>query len=256
MKENINDHWNAKLYDGSHSFVSKFGSSLIELLAPKKGEHILDVGCGTGDLTNKLYEYGVEVVGLDQSINMVSEACKKYPHIKFIVEDVLKMQYHNEFDAVFSNATLHWVKKPYEALSRIFNSLKCGGRFVADFGGKGNVQTITDEIIYQLKDAGIEYRDSQFPWYFPSIGEFTSLMEKVGFRVTFAQHFDRPTVLEGENGIRNWMKMFANSMFDDQSEDTKEQTITKVESRLRDKLFIENRWVADYKRIQVVGIKE
>lgn len=250
------DHWNAKLYDGSHAFVSKFGSDLIELLAPQKGESILDIGCGTGDLANELHRYGVKVIGIDQSTNMVNEACKKYPHIKFIVEDVLKMPFTNEFDAVFSNATLHWVKEPFQALSRIYNSLKRGGRFVAEFGGKGNVHTITNEIIYHLGIFDIEYSDSQFPWYFPSIGEYTTLMEKVGFRVTFAEHFDRPTILEGEDGIRNWIEMFAKSMFDDQIEEKIEQIITKIEDRLRDKLYIENRWITDYKRIRIIGIKE
>ncbi|WLR52505.1 methyltransferase domain-containing protein [Bacillus tianshenii] len=256
MKQNVKDIWDAGLYDESHSFVSKFGNDLVELLAPTTGEQILDLGCGTGDLANTIYDYEADVKGVDKSANMVKEASKKFPHIKFEVEDVLELEYKKEFDAVFSNATLHWVKEAKQALRCIYSSLKSGGRFVAEFGGKGNVQIITNEIVNQLKLAGIEYTSEQFPWYFPSIGEYSSLMEETGFRVTFAQHFDRPTPLEGNNGLKNWIEMFAGNMFEDKSEATKEQVIKNVENNLRDILFIDGRWIADYKRIRVVGMKE
>lgn len=249
------DHWDAKLYDGSHSYVSKYGNDLIELLAPKSGEEILDVGCGTGDLANTIHNHGAKVVGIDKSKNMIDEALKKYPHIPFKVEDVLKLEYNEQFDAVFSNATLHWVKEAKQALSCIYQSLKPGGRFVAEFGGKGNVQIITDEIIHQLKICGVDYSAEQFPWYFPSIGEYAALMEVIGFRVTFAEHFDRPTPLEGENGMRNWIYMFARTMIEGQSDEVKEQVIQGVEKNLRDTLFIDGCWIADYKRIRVVGMK-
>ena len=122
------DYWNANLYDQNHSFVSKYGNNLIELLAPKQGEKILDLGCGTGDLAKKLYDLGVNVVGVDHSNNMITEARKKYPHISFEVRDVTELGYNAEFDAVFSNATLHWVKQPKQALEWIYQSLKQGGK--------------------------------------------------------------------------------------------------------------------------------
>lgn len=158
------DHWNASLYDGKHAFVSQYGNSLVQLLAPKEGERILDLGCGTGDLANTLFEDGAEVVGVDKSENMVKLATSKYPHIPFTVRDATKLTFQNEFDAVFSNATLHWVHPPKEAVQCIYKSLKHGGRLVAEFGGKGNVQTITDEIIQQIKNAGFEYlKKHNFP---------------------------------------------------------------------------------------------
>ena len=173
-----------------------------------------------------------------------------------MVRDATNLGYHIEFDAVFSNATLHWVKQPKQALNCIYQSLKQDARFVAEFGGKGNVQTITDEIIHQLKESGIEYKMEQFPWYYPSIGEYTSLMEEVGFRVIFAQHFDRPTPLVGENGLKNWIKMFAGLLFENIDEDKKDHIITKVENHLKAILYKDGNWVADYKRIRVIGIKE
>lgn len=254
--QTTNDTWDANLYDQNHSFVSKFGNHLIELLAPKQGEKILDLGCGTGDLANKLYDLGVNMVGVDKSQNMISQALSKYPHINFMVRDVTNLGYYLEFDAVFSNATLHWVKQPKQALNCIYQSLKPGGRFVAEFGGKGNVRIITDEIIYQIRQSGIEFNMEQFPWYYPSIGEYTCLMEQIGYRVIFAEHSDRPTPLDGEYGLRNWIKMFGSHLFADVEEKKKDYIITKVESNLKDVLYKNGKWIADYKRIRVIGLKE
>ncbi|MBS4200796.1 methyltransferase domain-containing protein [Bacillus sp. FJAT-49732] len=253
--KSINDSWNAKLYDNKHSFVSMYGDHLVELLAPTKGEKILDLGCGTGDLAKKLYDSGIDVVGVDKSENMVHFARKKYPHIPFIIGDATELNYINEYDAVFSNATLHWVKPPSQALYCIYKSLKQGGRFVAEFGGKGNIQVITNEIINQLKIVGFENNIEKFPWYFPSIGEYSSLMEEIGFKVTFAQHFDRPTPLEGDNGLQNWIEMFANDMFDGIPNDQKKVMLKNVENNVRDILYHDGNWIADYKRIRVIGIK-
>ncbi|MBS4218798.1 methyltransferase domain-containing protein [Bacillus sp. FJAT-49711] len=254
--KNIKDSWNAHLYDYKHSFVSALGTHLVELLAPEKGEKILDLGCGTGDLAKQLYDRGIEVVGVDKSENMVRLARNKYPDLHFDVGDATDLNYTNEFDAVFSNATLHWIKPQGKALHCIYKALNRGGRFVAEFGGKGNVQFITDEMINQLKHEGYEKNIEKFPWFFPSIGEYSSLMEETGFRVTFAQHFDRPTPLEGDNGLQNWINMFANAMFEGISESKKDMIIKNVENNLREILFHDDKWIADYKRIRVIGIKE
>jgi len=247
------DNWNADLYDQEHGFVSHFGGALLQWLAPKPGEKILDLGCGTGDLANQMNQQGAAIIGIDKSENMVQQAQHKYPGLTFRVQDVVALNYRNEFDAVFSNATLHWVKTPKQALQSIYQALKPGGRFIAEFGGKGNVQKITDELIQQL---GTSYQSEQFPWYYPSIGEYTSLMEQVGFRVTHAQHFDRPTPLNGENGLRNWIEMFATSMLDGLTPEAKERIITESTQNLREVLYHNGAWIADYKRIRVVGIKE
>ncbi|MFP5114178.1 class I SAM-dependent methyltransferase [Bacillaceae bacterium C204] len=247
------DRWNANLYDQEHAFVSQFGGDLVQWLAPQPGENILDLGCGTGDLANKLNQLGATIMGIDKSSNMVQQAQNKYPGLTFIVQDAVNMKYNNEFDAIFSNATLNWVKTPQHALQSIYDALKPGGRFVAEFGGKGNVQIITDELIHQL---GSTYQSDQFPWYFPSIGEYTLLMEQVGFRVTHAQHFDRPTTLNGVNGLRNWIEMFAPSMLEGVTKESKELIITRVEKNLKEVLFHNGDWKADYKRIRVLAEKQ
>ncbi|MFC4323117.1 class I SAM-dependent methyltransferase [Litchfieldia salsa] len=256
MYQKEKDGWNANLYDGMHSFVSEFGNDLVNLLNPKKDEKILDIGCGTGDLANRLHQLHVHVVGIDKSENMVCQASAKYPNIEFKVIDVLDLNYKEEFDAVFSNASLHWVKSPKLALQCIYHGLASGGRFVAELGGKGNVQQITDAIMTQFRSEGIQFRKELFPWYFPSIGEYSTLMEEVGFEVTLAHHFDRPTPLKGEQGLKNWIEMFAGSMFEDVSSETKERMINNVENHLKDCMFVDGNWIADYKRIRVVATKE
>jgi len=249
------DSWNAKLYDAKHSFVSLYGESLIGLLAPQKGEKILDLGCGTGDLAKQLSAYGSEITGIDQSEKMIEQARSKYPTIKFIVQDATKLSFHHEFDAVFSNAALHWIKQPKPVLTGIFKSLKQGGRFVAEFGGKGNVQAISDEMIHQIGAEGFTFNIEQYPWFFPSIAEYTTLMEQAGFRVTLAQHFDRPTPLDGEGAIRNWVNMFGSSMFEGIPDVKKDVIISRVEKNLRKVLYQDGCWVGDYKRIRVIGYK-
>ncbi len=249
------DSWNAELYDDRHAFVSKYGKELVELLQAEKGERILDLGCGTGDLANELSEFGVDVVGVDQSEKMIEQAKRKYSYLPFYVKDAVQLDYDCEFDAVFSNAVLHWVKDAEEALQGIYRSLKAGGRFVAEFGGKGNIRKITDELERQFEREEIAFEE-HFPWYYPSIGEYTTLMERTGFRVVFAAHIDRPTPLIGQDGLKKWLEMFTASMFNDVSEQKKQSILMSVEENLKNTLYVNGEWVVDYKRLRVIGLKE
>lgn len=248
--------WNSQLYDEKHQFVSAYGEGVVELLAPKKDERILDLGCGTGDLANKLFSLGANVIGADYSQSMVEQAEHKYPHIPFFVKDAVHLGFESEFDAVFSNAVLHWIKQPEQVLESVYKSLGNGGRFVAEFGGQYNVKKITDSIVSELKKLGYSMSKADFPWYFPSIGEYTTLMEKAGFRVVFAAHIDRPTRLDGTNGLINFLVMFADVFFIDVSESDKQTVLQNVEKDLKNTLFHDDHWIADYKRIRVMGIKD
>lgn len=248
--------WNSQLYDEKHQFVSAYGEGVVTLLAPKREENILDLGCGTGDLANKLYNLGAHVIGVDHSVSMIDEANQKYPHISFLVKDAVHLDYKHEFDAVFSNAVLHWIKQPEQVLLNVYKSLKKGGRFVAEFGGQDNVKKITDQIVIELEELGYPMGKDDFPWYFPSIGEYTTLMEKAGFRVVYAEHIDRPTRLEGPNGLINFLVMFADVFFNGVSDGDKKTVLQKVEKELKNDLFHDDHWIADYKRIRVMGIKD
>ena len=250
----MSQFWNPHLYDQHHTFVAQYGQGLIELLSPKQGERILDLGCGTGDLTYQIKQRGARVMGVDHSEAMLAAARKKYPDIPFLLADARKLNLQVQFDAVFSNAVLHWIKQPQAVLHSIWNVLLPQGRFVAEFGGKGNVQLIQQQIEQVLKRAGVQVES---PWYFPSIGEYATLMEQVGFRVVYATHFDRLTKLEdGFNGLQHWLKMLAGPYFESIPSSEADQFIKQIENNLRDKLYKEGSWYADYKRIRVIGIKE
>ena len=249
------DSWNSTLYDNKHQFVSQLGAKILQLLDPKKGEAILDVGCGTGDLTNTIAEQGTHVIGIDASPNMIEQAQHKFPHLTFEVHNAENLPFNEQFDAVFSNAALHWMKQPEPVIENIYNSLKHGGRFVAEFGGEDNVKQLTSAIIEQLQKAGIAYTNADFPWYFPTIGDYTTLLEQVGFRVKYAYHYDRPTPLIGEDGLTNWIDMFAQSFFTGHSAEKKAQVYSAIEQQLRPILYENGTWIADYKRLQIIAIK-
>ena len=246
--------WDAELYDSKHAFVSQLGASLIQLLSPHEGERILDLGCGTGHLTQQIAANEATVIGIDSAETMIKQARKNYPTLQFVVEDAINLPFQEEFDAVFSNAVLHWIKQPELVVSSIWRSLKPGGRFVAEFGGKGNVQAITTAIHNVLNSAG--YATAVLnPWYFPSIGEYSAILEKQGFELTFATLFARPTPLEGEQGMQNWLQMFAKSSFSVIPTEEQPKLMAQIEAELRPQLYQDGRWIVNYKRIQVRAIK-
>lgn len=247
--------WNAGLYDNKHAFVSEFGKDLVNLLNPQSGEFILDVGCGTGDLAQQISLAGAVVIGADQSGEMVRQAKEKYPQLCFQVQDARQLEYQEQFHAVFSNAVLHWIKPPEMVLQGIWRALRPGGRFIAEFGGKGNVASLLHAVFAAVGELGLDAASLQVPWYFPSIGQYAQLMEHAGFQVQYAAHFARPTRLEGKDGLRNWMRMFGSSMLAGLSEIQQEEIIRKAEQHLAVTSFYQGGWMADYQRIRVVGVK-
>lgn len=240
--------WDANLYENKHSFVWQYGESLIELLSPQKGESILDLGCGTGQLAQKIAISGAEVIGIDQAPSMIEQAQKNYPDLKFTVADARNFEFSQPFDAIFSNAALHWVKEPKQVIKCIWQALKPGGRFIAEFGGKGNVQAIVEAL-----ESTIQI--NQNPWYFPSIAEYATLLEQQGFCVTYATLFERPTPLEGEAGIANWLQMFCRHLLSGIPPEKQIGVIRELEQHLHSKLYRDGVWIADYKRIRVMAIK-
>jgi trans-aconitate methyltransferase len=248
--------WNADLYQDKHGFVWQYGEVLLDLLAPKSGEYILDLGCGTGQLTQQIAIAGAEVWGIDLSQKMIDRAKSNYPHLKFDVADAKNFQCDCALDAVFSNATLHWIKPPETVIDSVCKSLKPGGRFVAEFGGKGNVKAIVQALELSLRKLDYVNLENINPWYFPSVGEYTSLLEQHGFEVVYAALFDRSTHLEGgEAGLRNWLEMFANGVLSQLSVEQRTKAIATAEEYLKPQFYENVTWRADYRRIRVVAIK-
>ncbi|WP_373533648.1 trans-aconitate 2-methyltransferase [Microcoleus sp.] len=249
--------WNSALYEQNHAFVWQYGESLLELLVPKADERILDLGCGTGQLTGKIAESGAFVQGIDSSLAMISTAREHYPQINFAVADARDFQVEYPLDAVFSNAVLHWIKQPDAAINCVEKALKPGGRFVAEFGGKGNVGAIARTLLSVLSEIGLSEPQSLNPWYFPSISEYALLLENHGFEVSYAVLFDRPTPLEGGSaGMVNWIEMFAGGFLSGLSQEVRSHVISQVEERLRPALCHDGNWSADYRRIRVVAVKQ
>lgn len=247
--------WKPASYDDKAGFVSQLGKGVVELLNPQRGEKILDIGCGTGDLTYFISKSGSIPLGIDLSPSMIKEARQKYPEIPFLVANAENFQATELYDAVFSNAALHWMN-PLNAVATVWQALRPGGRFVAEFGGKGNVETVIKGITDVLAKYDISAAKLN-PWYYPTIGEFSSLLEKRGFRVTYAIHFSRPTSLqEGENGLSNWLDIFANKFFEGFSSTEKQSIYKELIAQLKFKLFIKGTWVLDYQRIRVMAYKK
>src|ERR1700693_5892570 len=195
-----NPDWNANLYDAKHAFVWKHGSDVVSLLAPQPGERILDLGCGTGHLTAQIAESGAQVTGVDQSAEMVDAARLTYPNLKFEISDARNLSLRDEFDATFSNATLHWIHEPELVLQGVWKALRTGGRFVAEFGGNRNIRAMQDAFDGALVELGAAKPGEVQPWYYPSVSEYSTLAERNGFEVRFITLFDRPTGLAGGGG--------------------------------------------------------
>ena len=222
----------------------------MELLEPRRGERILDLGCGTGQLTAEIAARGAHVVGLDSSPEMLGQARQNYPRLKFALADATSFRFEEPFDAVFSNAALHWVKDAEASVKCIAASLRRGGRFVAEFGGKGNIT----EILAALRAVFGDAAEEPCPWTFRGIGEYASLLEKHGLEVRQASLFDRPTPVAGEHGLEDWLEMFCGNYFKRLSMKEAEEKLHAVVEHLRPKLYHEGVWTLDYRRLRVVAV--
>jgi trans-aconitate methyltransferase len=240
--------WDAGLYESSFSFVWSHGAPLIDLLNPAPGETILDLGCGTGHLTHQISERRASVTGLDSAPAMIAQARINYPGLRFILGQAETFTVADPVDAVFSNAALHWIPRAGEVIGRVYTALKPGGRFVAEFGGKGNIARL-------LAGVRAEIESDSNPWYFPSLAEYATLLEANGFRVVEASHFDRPTALEGANGMDEWLEMFGAQLLEPVPTAERNIVRRRIVERLRAELFKEGTWYADYVRLRVVAVR-
>jgi trans-aconitate methyltransferase len=240
--------WNPSLYEDRHSFVWKYGAELMTMLDPRPGERILDLGCGTGQLTAQIVQAGAQVVGLDHSKEMLERARENCPGAVFIQADAATFSGDGRFDAVFSNAVLHWVHDALGAARSIAAALKPGGRFVAEFGGRRNCAALLDGVAKVCERYGWR---SENPWYFPAIGQYCSVLESAGLQPCEAFLIDRFTPLEGADGLRQWVRMFGEKLMADVPSATHEEFFEQLEEAVRDRLFRDGQWWMDYRRLRV-----
>ncbi len=247
--------WNAGLYDAKHAFVWEKARGVVDLLAAKSGERILDLCCGTGALTAEIAACGAHVIGVDRSAEMIEEARKKFPAIQFEVCDARALPFSNEFDAVFSNAALHWIPEAEHVIQGVTRALRPAGRFVAEFGGKGNVQQVVAAIETALSECGISSNGAN-PWYYPSVAEYASLLEKHGLEVREAALFKRPTKLEdGDRGLELWITMFGETFLQRVPPNARDNVLRAVERAARPTLWKADHWELDYRRLRIAACK-
>jgi len=249
--------WDTGLYESNHSFVWRHGSTLVDLLAPKAGERILDAGCGTGQLTAQIAARGAHVIGIDSASSMIEQARRNFPDIAFEMGDVRLLGFDAVFDAVFSNAALHWVPEAEAAVRSIRRALKPGGRFVAEFGGYGNVGALVGAACDALSALGVPNPERLNPWYFPSAAEYKSLLERNGFTVSLAELYDRPTPLErAGDSLSKWFLMFGQAYLAPLDHAAFSEFFRLVESYAAPVLHKGETWVVDYRRLRVVAWAE
>lgn len=255
MKQ-VNQKWNTGVYDSDMSFVSRFGESLLELLQPKEGEHILDWGCGTGDLAAAIAQSGARVTGIDSSSEMLAAAKIKHPELALVLADGQSYVSPVPADAVFSNAALHWLTDAEGTAASIAGSLRPGGRLVAEFGAHGNIASIVHGLPPAFAAAGAADK-LRLPWYFPTVGQYASLLEKNSLDVELALCFHRPTPLErGDAGFRKWVNTFAHGVLSVLDDASRQTVLEYLEQELAPTLFKDGRWVMDYRRLRVVARKQ
>ncbi|MEX6687698.1 class I SAM-dependent methyltransferase [Danxiaibacter flavus] len=247
--------WDTTLYDNKHNFVSKYGEGVVAWLQPLDGEQILDLGCGTGQLANEIGGHGAKVKGMDASPEMIAKAKSAYPDIQFEVKDATDFSYDEPFDAVFSNATLHWINKQEDAIRCIYNTLKPGGRFVFEMGGKYNVRSIYEAVEKAMIEEGLKDEISNDFWFFPSVAEYATLLEKQGFVIQEAAYFERETELVGAEGMKDWIHMFGSFFFKNISKERAATITDKAVELLRPTNLRDGIWYADYVRLRMKAIK-
>jgi SAM-dependent methyltransferase len=238
--------WNPDTYARNARFVSDLGAGVVDLLAPQAGERILDLGCGDGALTEKLVAGGCTVVAVDASAEQVAGAVKRGLDARVARAEALP--FNSEFDAVFSNAVLHWIKDADGVIASVARALKPGGRFVAEFGGAGCVATIRAALRAALDRRGLDPVAAD-PWYFPTDVEYRKKLEGHGFAVGFITLFPRPTPLPGEAAA--WLETFAQPFLGAVAPADRPALIAEVCDAMRPTLYNpQSGWTADYVRLR------
>ncbi len=250
----MNIQWDAEKYTSDFSFVAQYGNDVAALIDAPAGSSVLDLGCGSGALTNTLQAKGYCVIGMDGSQEQLEIARQNYPDIPFLQGDATDFTLKEPVDVVFSNAVFHWIdrEKQPAMLQCVYNALQDNGQFVFEMGGYQNNRIIHTALADVFQKHGYPYT---IPFYFPSIGEYAALLEQAGFLVQYALLFDRPTPLKGEDGLKDWIKMFLKTPFSVVPEQERETIMDEAVEQMRPVLYRTDKWFADYVRLRMKAVK-
>ncbi len=238
--------WNSEGYARNARFVTDLGAPVLELLAPRAGEHILDVGCGDGVLTKKIADLGCRVVGIDSSADFVASARKL--GLTVVEKSAADMDFGPSFDAVFSNAALHWMKDADAVIGRVARALLPNGRFVAEMGGHGCVQTLVSALVEELDRRGYDGRAAN-PWYFPTAEDYGGRLAAAGFDVRYIALIPRPTPLPGD--VKGWLTTFCGCFSAVLPEGERMDFLDRVRELIKPALCdAHGKWSADYVRLR------
>jgi trans-aconitate methyltransferase len=243
--------WSADDYAKNGRFVSELARPVLDLLAPKRGERVLDLGCGDGVLTEEIAASGADVLGADLSDELLAAAAAKGLKVQKVDGHALPFQ--SEFDAVFSNAALRWMRRPDLVIAGVARALRPKGRFVGELGGHGNVAAIATAMRAVGKTRGGDPARVA-PWFFPSVDQYRRLLEAGGFRAISIVLVPRPTPLD--IGMDGWLKTFGRSFFEQFAEPDRTEVLTEVMELLRPSLCdSDGRWTADHIRLRFAAVR-
>ncbi len=244
-------HWCADQYERHARFVADLAVDLIDLLNPRSGQRVLDIGCGDGAFSSRVCARGAQVVGIDPAPDMVRSARARGIEARVGAAQDLREQ--AAFDLAISNAVFHWIREPRPALAGVFAALRPGGRFVGELGGTGNVASVIRVLVPLLAARGIDFA-TRNPWRFPEAEHWRSDLESTGFRVTFLKLFERPTPLPTSLG--DWLDTFATGLLAGLDPAARSEIKAAAEAAAAPLLKrTDGTWVLDYVRIRFVAIK-
>ena len=223
---------------------------MLKLIDAPAGSRVLDLGCGNGALSKKLQEHGFLVQGIDASEDMLAVARQHYPDIRFEKGDATQFTLRPPADVIFSNAVFHWIdEEKQDALAaHIADALKPGGSLVCEFGGKNCAESVHVMLEQCFAERGLHY--ARFN-YFPTIAEYTAVLERNGLRPDYAALFDRPTPQSPGKTVVDWMEMFVREPFGGMDEKLKAEILKEAERKLRPALCKDGIWIIDYVRIRI-----
>ncbi len=243
--------WCAEEYADQAAFVSELASPVLALLDVKRGDKILDLGCGDGTLALQIKELGAEVVAVDASDSMVAAARRKGLNASVI--DGQNLNFEAEFDAVFSNAALHWMKDYAAVIAGVHQALKPNGQFVGELGGAGNIDALLEAIAAVFAEHP-DWGKFDNPWYFPTPEAYTQALTAGGFQVDYIELIPRPTPLKA--GVKAWLEMFAGEAIAKLPVDQRTLFLDQVTAKVKPSLYTETAgWVADYVRLRFIARK-